>query len=102
MCGCGVFVMFCCVVLCSYFMCGCVYLLCAVLLCCVVFCYADDVHPQTVECIRTRAVPLGVEVKVMSADKFDFSSGVLWELRCGYGFYGRGTFFFPALLRGSL
>jgi glycine dehydrogenase len=37
---------------------------------------ADDCHPQTIEVVSRRAEPLGLEVKVLPADKFTFSEGV--------------------------
>ncbi len=37
-----------------------------------VFFVSDDVHPQTIDVVRTRAEPLGIEVIVGDADKHDF------------------------------
>jgi glycine dehydrogenase len=39
------------------------------------FLVSDDVHPQTLAVVRTRATAIGVKVVVQSWDKFDFSSG---------------------------
>jgi len=46
-----------------------------------VYLIADDVHPQTIDVIKTRAATIGVEVRVKALSSFDFSakdvSGVL-------------------------
>jgi glycine dehydrogenase len=39
------------------------------------FLVSDTCHPQTIDVVRTRAKPLGVEVKVGDATAFDFSAG---------------------------
>src|SRR5499427_2865894 len=39
------------------------------------FLISDTVHPQTIEVVRTRAKPLGIEVWVGDATSFDFSPG---------------------------
>ncbi len=36
---------------------------------------SDTVHPQTIDVVRTRAKPLGIDVKVGDAASFDFSAG---------------------------
>src|SRR6516225_7601431 len=40
-----------------------------------VFFVSDSCHPQTIEVVRTRARPIGVEVVVGDAASFDFSTG---------------------------
>jgi glycine cleavage system P protein (glycine dehydrogenase) len=40
-----------------------------------VFLVADGCHPQTIEVLRTRARPLGIEVRVGDAAAFDFAVG---------------------------
>ena len=40
-----------------------------------VFLVSDGCHPQTIEVVRTRARPLGIEVRVGDAAAFDFSGG---------------------------
>ena len=40
-----------------------------------VFLVADDVHPQTLAVVQTRAVAIGVQVKVSDWTKFDLSKG---------------------------
>jgi len=39
-----------------------------------VFYVAKDVHPQTIDVVRTRAEPLGVKIVVKDADQFDFNN----------------------------
>jgi len=39
------------------------------------FLVSDTCHPQTIDVVRTRAKPLGIEVRVIDAAKFDFSAG---------------------------
>jgi len=45
-----------------------------------VFLVADDCHPQTIEVVRTRARPVGVEVRVGPADAFVFDDTVFGVL----------------------
>jgi len=39
------------------------------------FLVSDTVHPQTIDVVRTRAKPLGIDVRVGDAASFDFSAG---------------------------
>jgi glycine dehydrogenase len=41
-----------------------------------VFLVADDCHPQTIEIVATRAKPLGIEVKVVALEEFEFNDQV--------------------------
>jgi glycine dehydrogenase len=45
-----------------------------------VFFVSNDVHPQTLEVLRTRALPIGVELAVGDATKFDFDDRVFGAL----------------------
>ena len=45
-----------------------------------VFLVAEDCHPQTIGVVKTRAEPLGIEVRVGPADGFDFGEGVFGAL----------------------
>ena len=45
-----------------------------------VFLVAEDCHPQTIEVVRTRAEPLGIEVRVGPAGDFSFGDGVFGAL----------------------
>jgi glycine dehydrogenase len=49
-----------------------------------VFLVADNCHPQTIEVVRTRALPLGIEVRVGDAAKFDFSGGRVFGVLLQY------------------
>jgi glycine dehydrogenase len=49
-----------------------------------VFFVSDSCHPQTIEVVRTRARPLGVEVVVGDAAAFDFSAGRAFGLLVQY------------------
>jgi glycine dehydrogenase len=49
-----------------------------------VFFVSDSCHPQTIEVVRTRARPLGVEVLVGDAAAFDFSAGRAFGLLVQY------------------
>ena len=44
------------------------------------FLVADSVHPQTIEVVRTRATPLGIEVVVADPDQFAYSEHVFGVL----------------------
>ncbi len=44
------------------------------------FFVADDCHPQTIEVVKTRAKPLGIEVAVGDSAKFEFDSSVFGAL----------------------
>jgi len=39
------------------------------------FLVSDTCHPQTIDVVRTRAKPLGIDVRVGDASKFDFAAG---------------------------
>jgi len=45
-----------------------------------VFLVSDACHPQTIEVVRTRARPLGIDVRVGDAAAFEFSAGVFGVL----------------------
>ncbi len=45
-----------------------------------VFVVADDVHPQTIAVVRTRALPLGIEVRVRAPSKISVKSDVFGVL----------------------
>ena len=45
-----------------------------------VFLVADDCHPQTIEVVRTRAEPLGIEVRVGPSGDFHFAEDVFGAL----------------------
>ncbi len=45
-----------------------------------VFVVADDVHPQTIAVVKTRALPLGIEVRVMAPAKISVKSDVFGVL----------------------
>jgi glycine dehydrogenase len=45
-----------------------------------VFFVADNCHPQTIEVVRTRAKPLGIEVKIDNYSKFKFNDQVFGAL----------------------
>ena len=45
-----------------------------------VFLVAEDCHPQTIGVVRTRAEPLGIEVRVEATDDFDFGEDVFGAL----------------------
>ncbi len=45
-----------------------------------VFFVADDCHPQTIEVVRTRAEPLGIEVRVSNHANFKFDESVFGAL----------------------
>src|ERR1700730_8068931 len=45
-----------------------------------VFFVAENCHPQTIEVVRTRAKPLGIEVKVANYSKFKFTDQVFGVL----------------------
>jgi glycine dehydrogenase len=49
-----------------------------------VFLVADNCHPQTIEVVRTRAKPLGIEVRVGDAGKFDFAAGGVFGVLVQY------------------
>ena len=40
------------------------------------FLVADDCHPQTIDVIKTRAEPIGINLKIQSRDNFQFSKDV--------------------------
>src|SRR5207245_9624756 len=44
------------------------------------FFVADNCHPQTIEVVRTRAKPLGIEVKVDNHSRFKFDNSVFGAL----------------------
>lgn len=44
------------------------------------FLIADDCHPQTIEVVRSRAAPLGIEVVVCSPQEFEFTEDVFGAL----------------------
>src|SRR5438874_7239982 len=44
------------------------------------FFVADNCHPQTIEVVRTRAKPLGIEVKIDNFSRFKFDSPVFGAL----------------------
>src|SRR6201982_2509552 len=44
------------------------------------FFVADNCHPETIEVVRTRAKPLGIEVKIDNFAKFKFNSAVFGAL----------------------
>src|SRR6202011_211154 len=44
------------------------------------FFVADDCHPETIEVVRTRAKPLGIEVKVNNHSRFKFDNSVFGAL----------------------
>src|SRR5438270_7831867 len=44
------------------------------------FFVADNCHPQTIEVVRTRAKPLGIEVKIDNFSRFEFDSQVFGAL----------------------
>src|SRR6266478_102851 len=45
-----------------------------------VFFVADNCHPQTIEVVRTRAKPLGIEIKIDSFSRFKFDNTVFGAL----------------------
>src|SRR4030088_2947321 len=45
-----------------------------------VFFVSEDCHPQTIEVVRTRAKPLGIEVKIDNYSKFKFNDTVFGAL----------------------
>ena len=45
-----------------------------------IFFVADNCHPQTIEVVRTRAKPLGIEVKIDNYSKFKFNDTVFGAL----------------------
>src|ERR1700726_1613814 len=44
------------------------------------FFFAENCHPQTIEVVRTRAKPLGIEVKIDNFSKFKFDNSVFGAL----------------------
>src|SRR5260370_34798268 len=44
------------------------------------FLVADNCHPQTIEVIRTRAKPLGIDIKVDNYTRFKFDESVFGAL----------------------
>src|SRR5881396_696334 len=44
------------------------------------FLVADNCHPQTIEVVRTRAKPLGIEVKVDNHSRFKFDNSIFGAL----------------------
>src|SRR5437660_10332304 len=52
----------------------------AVVACRKTFFVADNCHPQTIEVVRTRAKPLGIEVKIDTFSRFKFDSPVFGAL----------------------
>src|SRR5438874_7855192 len=44
------------------------------------FLVSDACHPQTIEVVRTRAQPLGIDVVVADVDTYDFARGVFGVL----------------------
>src|SRR3977135_3431751 len=44
------------------------------------FFVADDCHPETIEVVRTRAKPLGIEVKVHNHTRFKFDESIFGAL----------------------
>jgi len=40
------------------------------------FLVADDCHPQTIDVLKTRAKPIGIKIKIQSADQFEFNNEV--------------------------
>src|SRR6202162_185061 len=44
------------------------------------FFVADDCHPETIAVIRTRAKPLGIEVKIGNFSNFKFYNSAFWAL----------------------
>ncbi len=49
-----------------------------------VFLVSDSCHPQTIDVVRTRAKPLGIEVRVGEAAGFDFSGGRVFGVLVQY------------------
>src|SRR5438874_10346017 len=45
-----------------------------------IFFVADNCHPETIEVVRTRAKPLGIEVKIDNFEKFKFDNSVFGAL----------------------
>ena len=41
-----------------------------------VFLVSDSCHPQTIDVLKTRATPLGIELKVQNVNSFDFEDNV--------------------------
>src|SRR6185369_17786859 len=48
------------------------------------FVVAEDCHPQTIAVVRTRAKPLGIEVRVAAADAIDLSAGDVFGVLLQY------------------
>ena len=44
------------------------------------FLIADDCHPQTIDVLKTRATPIGIELTIQSSDDFKFSDDVFGAL----------------------
>src|SRR5882762_4087440 len=44
------------------------------------FFVADDCHPETIEVVRTRAKPLGIEIKIDNFSKFKFDNNIFGAL----------------------
>src|ERR1700730_18579095 len=44
------------------------------------FFVADDCHPETIEVVRTRAKPLGIEIKIDDFSKFKFDDSIFGAL----------------------
>ncbi|MEY2555472.1 MAG: glycine dehydrogenase, partial [Verrucomicrobiota bacterium] len=45
-----------------------------------IFFVADDCHPETIEVVRTRAKPLGIEVKIDNHSRFKFDASIFGAL----------------------
>jgi len=50
----------------------------------IAFLVSSDVHPQTLSVVRTRAEPLGIEIRVSSHTKFDFSNADVFGILLQY------------------
>ena len=44
------------------------------------FLVADDCHPQTIDVLKTRATPIGIELTIQSSDNFEFKNDVFGAL----------------------
>ncbi|MEM1347754.1 MAG: aminomethyl-transferring glycine dehydrogenase [Myxococcota bacterium] len=61
------------------------------------FLVAEDVHPQTIEVLKTRAEPMGIKVRVQSADDFGFGGGDVFGVLVQYPNTNGGVEDFGAL-----
>ncbi|MEQ1877028.1 MAG: aminomethyl-transferring glycine dehydrogenase [Bdellovibrionia bacterium] len=70
------------------------------------FFISDECHPQTIEVVKTRAEPLGIEILVGSHEKFDFKKpvfGILLQYPSTFGvIYDYRTFTQKAHANGAL